>query len=200
MKFLQGLRIAGLPEGKTLLAQTQWILGEADRGRNFYSRPDYTEVTPIYAALFDTDLPSVKGYKELFDMKAVSDAGTALNLKYLVISFKDIIAGKWKILRAIDGLNNGSGSAFDMDAQVEAFKKELLDSKHLLSSKENYLYIGGWLLCDGRIKEARSALETAQTASDTGPYSEPDPIHDIQISALLDVIGRVVPKAVGNRQ
>jgi hypothetical protein len=87
-----------------------------------------------------------------------------------------------------------------MDAQVEAFKNELLDSKHLLSSKYNYLLYGGWLLCDGRMKEARSALETAQAASDTGPYSRPDPIHDIQITALLEVIGKIVPNAVGNKQ
>jgi hypothetical protein len=191
MKFLQGLRMKELPEGKKLLAETQWILGQADRGQNFYSRPDYTEVTPIYAALFDTDVPSVKGYKELFDMKAVAEDGTARNLKYLVISFKDAIAGKWKILL--------SGSGLDIDAQVEFFKNNLADTRYL-SSKENYAIYGKWLLCAGRIKEARSALETAQTASDLSPYSEPDPIHDIQISALLDVIGRVVPKAVGNKQ
>jgi len=185
MKFLQGLRMKELPEGKKLLAETQWIL------QNFSSRPDYTEVTPIYAALFDTDVPSVKGYKELFDMKAVAEDGTARNLKYLVISFKDAIAGKWKILL--------SGSGLDIDAQVEFFKNNLADTRYL-SSKENYAIYGKWLLCAGRIKEARSALETAQTASDLSPYSEPDPIHDIQISALLDVIGRVVPKAVGNKQ
>jgi len=182
MKFLQGLRIISLPEGKKLLAETQWILGPADRGQNFYSRPDYTEVTPIYAALFDTDIPSVKGYRELFDMKAVTEDGAARNLRYLVISFKDTIAGKWKILLA-------ANKAVDIDAQVAFFKKNLSDTS--FSAKENYATYGHWLLCDGRIKEARSALETARTASGSGP--NPDPLVGIQINALLEVIARIAP-------
>src|ERR1019366_7073508 len=75
MRFLQGIKIAELPEGRKLLAETQWIVGEADRGENFYSRPQYTEVTSLYAGLFDTDVPLAKGYKELFAMKGVSVAG-----------------------------------------------------------------------------------------------------------------------------
>src|SRR5579863_4226111 len=102
MKFLQGIRLAALPEGKRFLSETQWILGQADRGRNYYFRPEYTEVTSLYAALFDTDVLAVKGYKELFDMKAVTKAGTTRNMKYLVISFKDADSGKWRILSTLD--------------------------------------------------------------------------------------------------
>jgi hypothetical protein len=198
-RFLQGLRIKELPEGKKLLGETQWILGPADRGQNFYSRPDYTEVTSIYAALFDTDVPSVKGYKELLDMKGVTNSGTARSLKYLIITFKDTTSGKWKILRTLDNDKDDLGTALDIDAQVEFFKNNLADTRSL-SPKNNYLIYGGWLLCGGRIKEARSALETAQTASDMGAYSRPDPIHDIQVTALLEVIGKIVPNAVANKQ
>ena len=53
MHFLQGIKIAALPEGKQLLADSQWILGDADRGKNFYSRPNYTEVNSIFASLFE---------------------------------------------------------------------------------------------------------------------------------------------------
>src|SRR6266478_5428025 len=57
MRFLQGVRIAQLSEGKRILAETQWILGQADRGANYYSRPEYTEASSLFAGLFDTDIP-----------------------------------------------------------------------------------------------------------------------------------------------
>jgi hypothetical protein len=203
MKFLQGLRIAVLPEGKKLLAETQWILGPADRGQNFYSRPDYTEVTSIYAALFDSDIPSVKGYKELFEMKAVTKAGTTRHLKYLAISFKDTIADKWKLLTTTDDADDDSGNALDMDATVAFFKKNLTDTK-CTSPRENYFLYGRWLLCDGRIKEARSALETAQTVKGTANpnsiFETDDPVRDTQIAALLEVIAKVAPNAERDKQ
>jgi hypothetical protein len=200
MKFLLGLRMAAMQEGKSLLAETQWILGTADRGQNFYSRPDYTEVTPIYAALFDTDIPSVKGYKELFDMKAVTNAGTSRSLKYLAICFKDIAAGKWKILTTLDNVDDETGNSLDTGAQAEFFKKRLAETKYD-SPRANYASYGRWLLCSGHINEASSALGTAKTVSGTSDYDisrsrQPDPVRDIQIAALLEVIAKITPNGV----
>jgi hypothetical protein len=203
MKFLQGIRMAALPEGKKLLVETQWILGRADRGKNYYSRPDYTEVTSIYAALFDTDIPSVKGYKELFDMKTVTKAGTTQNLKYLSISFKDTTSDKWKVLSTFDNANDDSGSNLDIDQQIEFFKKNLTDT--FTSARINYATYGEWLLRGGRIKEAKSALETAKTVSPTGDMdirlkSQGDPVRDVQIEVLLMVIAKIAPQTGGNKQ
>jgi hypothetical protein len=206
MKFLQGLRIAALPEGKKLQEETQWILGQADRGQYYYARPDYTDVTSVYAALFDTDIPSVQGYKEMFDMKAVTNAGTSRNLKFLAITFKDATSGKWKILSTA---TNADGRSLDIDAIVEFWRNRLPDTENT-SPRANYAAYALWLLCDGRIKEARSALETARTVSGTITFKRHgtilkrkdtvDPVLDIQVAALLDMISKIVPNAEGKTQ
>ena len=202
MKFLQGIRLAALPEGKRLLSETQWILGQADRGRNYYSRPEYTEVASLYAGLFDTDNVAVKGYKELFDMKAVTKAGTTRNVKYLAISFKDADSGKWRILSTLDNVDDESG--LDIDYAVEYFKSRLTDTQ-FTSAKDNYATYGTSLLRSGRIQEAKAALEKAKGASgisglDVSLKTNGDPVIDIQIDVLLAVIAKIVPQTGTTRQ
>jgi hypothetical protein len=186
MHFMQGIKIAALPEGKKLLVDTQWIVGDADRGKNFYTRPDYTDMSTIFASLFDSDIPSVKGYKEVFDMKAVTQAGTTMNIKFLVIAFKDGTTGKWKVLDS-----TADESSMDIEQQVEYFKQHLADA--IFSARENYAKYGHWLLLDGRLAEARSALTTAKTATTRSAYGDnrDDPVQDLQIDLLLTVIDKI---------
>jgi hypothetical protein len=186
MHFLEGIRIAALPEGKKLLADTQWIVGDADRGKNFYARPDYTDASSIFASLFDTDIPGVKGYKELFGMNAITQAGTTMNTKFLVIAFKDLTTGKWKVLESTD-----DESSMDIDRNVEYFKRQLNAS--VFSARENYANYGHKLLLDGHLVEARSALTIAKTATARSAYGDnrDDPVRDLQINVLLTVIDKV---------
>jgi len=198
MRFLQGVRLGALPEGKQILTETQWISGRADRGSNYYSRPEYTEVASLYAAFFDTDIRSVQGYKEFFDMTAVTKAGTSRHLKFLVISLKDTLSGKWKILATFDDAD-GDQSGFDFDRNIEYFGKHLSDTEYK-SARGNYATYGERLLFAGRIREAKAAFETARTVSpisafDAGLNRPGDQVRDIQIDALLAVIASIVPKA-----
>lgn len=192
MKFLQGLRIAQLSEGKRLLAETQWILGQADRGANFYSRPYYTEVTSLFASLFDTDVPSVRGFKEMFAMKAVTKGGTTRNLKYLVIAFKDADSGSWKLFSTHDDADGES--SVDVERQVEFFKSVLADTRYT-SARDHFASYGDWLLRSGRIRAAKLVLEAAKKVSPASGISKVrDPIRDIQIDAVLAVIAKIAPQ------
>jgi len=202
MKFLQGLRIPALSEGKALLAETQWITGQADRGQNYYSRPDYTEATSIYAALFDTDIPTVEGYKELFDMKAVTKSGATRNLKYLAICFKDTASDRWKVLSTLDSADDESG--LDIDHQINFFKSHLPDTS-VTSVRDNYATYAEWLLRSGRINEAIAALQTATKASpasgiDSSLGRQRDPVRDLQIDTLFAVIAKIAPQSQDGKQ
>ena len=190
-KFLNGVKLAELPEGKQLLSETQWITGEADNGKNFYFRPRFTEVTSLFEKLFDTDVPGVQGYKRLLDMKAVSEAGTPLLTRYFMVAFKDRRTNKWKVL------DTGTDEDADVDRQV-AHAGQRLHETGLISEQDNYLIYGHWLLLAGRTKEARDALTTALSASPniTDPYyprtDKYAALHRVQIQALLGVIDAIV--------
>jgi hypothetical protein len=178
MMFLQGVRLAALSEGKQMLQKTQWITGAADRGLNYYFRPDYTEVTSLYASLFDTDFPTVKGYKEYFDMKATTKSGAPFATKYLVIAYKDLKSGEWKVIYSTHGA--------DIDNEVRAFKENLNDTRYS-SPKDNYLIYAHWLVRAGHLAEAKAALETAREKAGG------DSVSDSQIQADLDVIAKITP-------
>ena len=189
--FLNGLKLAELPEGKQMLLETQWITGAADYGENFYHRPRFTEVTSLFEKLFDTDVPGVQGYKRLLDMKAVSEARTPLLTRYFMVAFKDRHANKWKVLET------GTEEDADVDRQVMYFGQRLHKTE-FDPELDNYLNYGRWLLVAGRTKEARQALVTALSASPKAtdpawPYSEvTEALHRLQIVTLLGVIDAIV--------
>ena len=188
--FLNGVKIAELPEGRQLLSETQWITGDADNGENFYLRPRFTEFTPLFEKLFDTDVPNVQGYKRLLDMKAVSKAGTPISIRFFMVAFKDRRTNKWKVL------DSGTDEDADVDRQV-AFFAQRLHKTDFTSEQENYLDYGHWLLMAGNMKESREALTTALNASpninDPG-YPSTDKhasLHRLQIQALLGVLDAI---------
>jgi hypothetical protein len=190
--FLKGVKIADLPEGKEMLSGVQWITGQADNGENFYVRPKYTTASTIFEKLFDTDTPGVQGYKRLLDMNAVSEAGTPLLVRYIMIAYKDQHTNQWKVL------GTGTDDSVDVDRQAAGFSQHLHDA--ITSEQQSYLTYGKWLLMAGHIKESRQALTTALSASttstvmflgkplDDGKYSG---LHRLQTQALLSVIDSI---------
>ena len=156
--FLNGLKLAALPEGRQLLSETQWITGAADYGENFYDRPRFTEVTSLFEKLFDTDVPGVQGYKRLLDMKAVSEAGTPLLTRYFMVAFKDQRTNKWKVLLT------GTEDSADIDREA-VYAGQRLHKTDFDSEQDNYLNYGKWLLLAGRTRDAGQALATALSAN-----------------------------------
>lgn len=187
-RFLSGLKIADLPEGRQLMQENQWITGAADNGQNFYDRPQFTEANTLFEKLFDADIPGVQGYERLLEMKAVSEAGTQILTRYWVIAFKDRRTGNWKVF------GTGTGSP-DFEKQVAFFA-----SVHLYESDlSHYNTYAKWLTLSGRIGEARDALKAGLTASavTTVPFrgtraDDDEDIERLQLKTMLNVIDAVV--------
>lgn len=183
MKFMAGLKIADLPEGREAVESTQWITGAADRGENFYSRPKYTSADSLYTKLFETDIDGVSGYKEFFSLQGINNAGASKSFKYLVVSFEDQRTGEWKILFAAD--DDGS---FDFVRNARFFSGLLQDTS-LTSARSNYLTYAKWSFLAGHLKDAAAALATAKTLP-----PDADPIIDLQVEALSNVLNAVTQK------
>ncbi len=187
-RFLSGLKIAELPEGRQLMRENQWITGEADNGENFYTRPQFVETTPLFERLFDTDVAGVQGYKRLLEMKATSEAGTQLLIRYWLVAFKDRRAGEWKLLCT------GQGDSADFDKEIAFWSQK---DQPFTSEVERLLIYGRWLLLAGRISEARNALTSGLSAS----TKYPDPpgqssdayagLHVLQLRTLLGVVDSI---------
>ena len=96
-KFLKGMKLADLPEGRAMMTESQWVTGEADHGESVYYRPVYTGATTLFEGLFDTDLASVHGYRRLMEMEAVSEAKTTLKTRFIAIAYPDKGSGEWKV-------------------------------------------------------------------------------------------------------
>jgi len=171
--FLKGLKIADLPEGKEMLGDVQWLTGEVDVG---YERPTFTEATAIFEKLFDTDIPGVQGYKRLLELKAVSEAGTPLIVRYLMIAYKDKRTKQWKVLFT------GTGQRIAVDDMVTWSGTDISGSE-----QTKYGFHGYWLLVAGRIKEARETLTASLSAKTTYTfYGTPkeDDIHTVHLNLL----------------
>jgi len=119
-RFLNGVKLAELPEGRQLLSETQWITGDADNGENFYLRPRFTEVTSLFEKLFDTDVPGVQGYKRLSGHESSFGSWNALLTRYSMVAFKDRRTNKWKVL------DTGTDENADVDRQVAYFGQRYL--------------------------------------------------------------------------
>lgn len=172
--FLKGIKIADLPEGREMLREVQWITGELEIG--LYEKPTFTEDKTIFEKLFDTDIPRVQGYKRLLEMTAVSEAGTPLLVRYLMIAYKDQSTKQWKVLFT------GTGVRLDIDHMVTDSGKMVQSTN--FSKQTSYSYEGFWLMMSGQIKEAKEALTTSLSAGTTYTDFEGKPMEDTKIAPL----------------
>jgi hypothetical protein len=190
-KFIGGMKLADLPEGRAAMIKAQWVTGDADYGESVYYRPVYTEGKTLFEGLFDTDVATVRGYKRLMEMDAVSEAKTTLKIRFVAIAYADKASGEWKVL------TTGDNGSVDVESNLTYFRKHLTDTR-FESEQGNYYSYGFWLLQAGQLKAAKEALLRAK---DANPLSTSNPNRSIgssvqlkgaQISALLDVINRVI--------
>jgi hypothetical protein len=189
-KFIGGMKLADLPEGRAMMAKAQWVTGDADYGQSVYYRPVYTEAKTLFEGLFDTDVATVRGYRRLMEMDAVSEAKTTLKIRFVAIAYADKASGEWKVL------TTGNNGSVDVESNLAYFRQHLTDTR-FESEQGNYYSYGFWLLQAGQLKAAKEALLKAK---DANPLSTSNPDRSIgssvqlkraQISALLDVINRV---------
>lgn len=186
-RYLKGVKTAELSEGRQILAETQWITGPADRGQNFYSRPRHSQINILLETLFETDLPNIRGYKRLSEMTAVNKLGQTVQVRDLLIAYKDQ-TDRWKVL-----LEYADVEGTDIQYELESAYKRLNDTKYS-SAQKNYASYGKWLLVAGKIKSAEGAFRAALEASplpDDCALCGSDEITRLQIREQLSVISRI---------
>lgn len=170
-RFLEGLKIADLPEGKQILKETSWHLKEI---------PILHGQKALFEGMFDTDMPNMKGYKRLLEVTVQSKAGTNLTKKHILISYKDKHSGTWKVLAFRE--------SSDVEAAVKYFKEKLGDTS-IFKDQTNYASYGYWTSLAGKLQESFEAYKRAAdlNRADPAKYS-PQEVFDENVETIRRII------------
>ena len=175
-KYLSAIKIIDLPEGKKMLSDTEW---EKPAYNNY---PVFTESSKLFEGMFPTDIIGIQGYKRLIQLRAVSEAGTPLLERYILISYKDKKSQKWKVI----GFTIGT----DIEYWVRYAANSLGDTR-ILPDQYNYRLYGYNLLLAGRINKAKDAFQKASQLN----KQNPDPrSQQIDFDIFLQIISSITGK------
>jgi len=151
-KFFQGLTLLDLPEGKEMLS-----------GLTFEQGAEYPVISAnstLYENLFKTDIDGVSGYKRLTMIKGTSKAGTSMELRYVLICYKDLTNNQWKIFefrKSVDTQSEVSACISDIENPRDT------DPRTLYVKLRNLAY---WQIMDGKISSAFDNLNKALTEAE----------------------------------
>lgn len=175
-RFLKAVKIVDLPEGQQLINETCW-----DGLMEF---PQMSEATTLFEGMFDTDLPGIKGYKRLSEIKVLSKAGISLTKRYLLVEYRDRHVNKWKVLGFTEGV--------DLSHEVSASLSFLNDPAMPLSKQNRYRLYAHWLLMSGQINAAEKNFQEAANLNMAhpamGPY-EDQPSYDHKVEIIRRIKG-----------
>ncbi|MBM4307718.1 MAG: hypothetical protein FJ123_13395, partial [Deltaproteobacteria bacterium] len=89
-KYLKGMSIFELSEGKQMVAATSWP--------QWGNKPVLLKYETVFEGMFNTDISTIKGYKRLVDAWVKSEAGTPLPRRVLLIAYPGARDKEWRVL------------------------------------------------------------------------------------------------------
>jgi hypothetical protein len=176
-EFLAALKIYELAEGKQAAKAAAWPV-------NLREIPVLLEQEKLFEGMLPRDAAEVTGYKRLIQAKVQSKDGTPLTEKYLLVSYRDKQASRWRVweMRKISGI--------DVEHEIQAAKNGLGDTKYV-PDQVNYRNYAYWLALGGRVLAAKQALETA-LAMDKRSHAQYFPQERCQdeLTAIQSICGK----------
>jgi len=170
--FLKGVKIIDLSEGKKMLYETEWNDPDGDEF------PVLTEASTLFEGMFSTDVSGVQGYKRLVEVRGMSNAGTPLVGRYILVAYKDMVSGKWKVLhfRKSADLEYEANAACSRAENPEEYDKKRFPTSNpeilkKLRPKAQFAYrdCGYWSELAGKIRQARAAYLKASDSNRLDP-------------------------------
>lgn len=172
-RFLKGMRIAELPEGRKMIQDSLWP--------QWGNSPVLLEYQTVFEGMFDTDVHGVKGYKRMLSAKVKSEAGTPLEKRCLVVAYPRHRDGKWFVLVFSTGT--------DVDSQI-AYGERNLGNTSYSKDQYNYRFVALWYASAGRLRDALSAYSRALELHRKDPAPDgKDSDFTIHIETIRAIIG-----------
>jgi len=174
-RFLQGLKIADLLEGKQILSKTAWKLEKL---------PVLMNHETLFEGMFDSDISGLRGYKRLLQVSLQSKAGTELKKKYILISYKDHTSGTWKVL----SFRESADVEFEYNAAKK--RKDEIKSGQRDELQFNYRRYAFWASLGGKLQEALDAYLKAAELNRANPSFLSQESFDEDVGIMQRIIGK----------
>ena len=176
-RFLKALKHFDSPEGRKTLAETRW--------RQTMKFPEYQAIDTLSEAMFLTDIPGVRGYRQVARLAIPREGGRPLIKRYVLIAYEDAKAKSWKVFDFCEFA----------DAEQEAGRacdEKTLAGSDASTSQGCYVHCSYWLLMEGKIGEAEKAAKKANAlyARNSDPDDEAR-YYKARADATLDMIARM---------
>lgn len=179
-KFLGGVKIIELPEGKKLVSETMWPI----RMRVKPTSPVFNQYATVFEGTFDTDVSGIQGFKRLVDIEGRSEAGTTLTTRFMLILYQNRTDQRWSVITF--------AKSQDTDEAVDYFRKTA--SQETENKAYNQYILALSLIDAGKLSEAREtfnkALSLAETEDATKILSVPKEEVRDYLAALQSIIGK----------
>lgn len=176
-RFLKALKIIDSPEGKKTLAETRW--------RQTMKFPEYQDVALLSEEMFSTDIPGVKGYKQVAKLAIPREGGRPFVKRYVLIAYEDTKEKAWKIFDFTDVVD-GEGEA------ERACEEKALAEGEAAARQGRLLRCSYWRMMAGEIEQAKEMAKKANElyAKNSNPDDEAR-YYKARADATINMIARM---------
>ncbi len=176
-RFLKALKSMDTPEGKKTLAETRW--------RQTMKFPQYQDITRLSEEMFSTDIPGVKGYKQVARLAIPREGGRPFVKRYMLIAYEDTKKMTWKVFDFTDVA----------DAESEAGKtceEKALAEGEATARQGRLMRCSYWLMMTGETEQAKEMAKKVNElyAQNSDPDDEAR-YYQARADATIDMIARM---------
>lgn len=176
-RFLKALKSIDSPEGKKTLAETRW--------RKTMKFPEYQDIALLSEEMFSTDIPGVKGYKQLAKLAIARQGGRPFVKTYMMIAYEDTKEKTWKVFD------------FTEVADAERAAGRACEEKALAGSDAStpqgcHVRCSYWLLMEGKVSQAEKVAKKANMLYAKNPDPDDEArYYKARADATLEMISRM---------
>ncbi len=176
-KFLKALKSIDTPEGKKTLAETRWRLT--------MKFPEYQDITLLSEEMFPTDIPGVKGYKQVAQLAIPREGRRPFVKRYMLIAYEDTKKRTWKVFDFTE--------AWDVEQETEkACEEKALAEGETTARQGRLMRCSYWRMMAGEIEQAKEMAKKANElyAKNSDPDDEAR-YYKGRADATIDMIARM---------
>lgn len=160
-KHLKGMSLSDLQEGRDMINETSWDAWQKP--------PLFLKYETLYEKMFDTDIPTIKGYKRLISAQIKPHYGDIATCRYVIVAYPGFQNKKWQVLII--------STSVDLDKEVAAAERDLDDPKNLDEPQFRQDRIAYWLSAVGLLNKAVTAYKIACKLDREVPTKYPEQAH-----------------------